>query len=67
MTNEQIIEVMKLPMSSTRVNQYFEIYQLCTNESFHGCLCGNGFNRLYTTCKNYADTLQKNINNNNKL
>lgn len=49
---------MKLPKSAGLVPKYKTIYKIATGSSWSGCLCGNGFNILFTTCLNYSRTLK---------
>lgn len=58
MTNEEIIVVMKLGKSAGLVSKYKRIWKIATGTDWTSCLCGNGFTRLYTTCKNYATKLE---------
>jgi hypothetical protein len=59
MKQKDIIYTMSLPKSKSKINEYKKIYLIATGKQWKGCLCGNGFTRLYTTCVNYANTIIK--------
>lgn len=59
MTNDEIISIMSKPMQASLIGKYKAIYQISTGQPWKGCLCGNGTERLYKTCKNYAQALSK--------
>ena len=55
---------MNKPKMSANVPKYKTIYQIATGKPWKGCLCGNGFNTLWQTCKNYSNALAKQLNEN---
>lgn len=59
LTKLEIIDIMKKPKSASLANKYREIWLIATGRSFGGCLCGDGFSRLYNLCKNYATQIEK--------
>lgn len=50
---------MKLPKSAGLVSKYKQIYYIATGQSWNGCLCGSGFQRLYSTCLNFSKDSKK--------
>lgn len=59
MSNEEIILTMSKPKSAGLINKYKAIFQISTGQPWRGCMCGNGFDRLYNAAKNYALALSK--------
>lgn len=62
MSEDEIIDIMKLPFNSIRTNQYFYIWKLSTGSDWNSCMCGNAPTRLYQVCKSYAQALENNKN-----
>jgi len=58
MTDEEIKVIMALPKSAGLVPKYKAVWKHITGKPFEGCLCGDGFNRLYNLCKNYSRKLK---------
>ena len=48
---------MALPKSAGLTSKYKQIWKEATGRNFDECLCGNGFNRLYTICSHYNNKL----------
>jgi hypothetical protein len=63
MNREEIISTMSKPKSMSQINKYHEIYTLATGKRWNKCFCGNGFNTFFAVCRNYANALQQQINN----
>ena len=64
MDANEIIAIMNKPKTTSLVPKYKTIYQISTGKPWKSCLCGNGFNTLWQTCKNYANALAKQQLNN---
>lgn len=67
MDRDEIINTMSKPRSAALVPLYRQIYLMAAKKPFRGCLCGNGFDNLWRTCKGYADVLQQQKITENKL
>ncbi len=64
MENDEIVALMNKPRMASNVGKYKAIYQIATGKPWKGCLCGNGWERLWQTCKNYATALKNNLEKN---
>lgn len=64
MTNQEVIDIMSLKMSPSRVDSYRQIYIQSTGQPYTKCLCGDGFKQLFNVCKAYSEALikQQNLN-----
>lgn len=50
---------MAKPKSAGLIPQYKKIWLQATGRPFEGCMCGNGFSRLYNLCLNYSKNENK--------
>lgn len=54
MTASEVKEIMAKPKAVELIPKYKLIWKQSTGRPFEGCLCGNGFSRLYNLCLNYS-------------
>ena len=49
MDNDEIVALMNKPRMASNVGKYKAIYQIANKKPKKGCICGNGWERLWQT------------------
>lgn len=59
LSHEEILDIMDKPKSEALLKEYMQIWLQVTGRKFKPSNCCGTFNRLYTTCENYARKLKQ--------